>query len=377
MNKTFLIKKKATEKNMKKITIKKKEFSMKNTVKLVKVISIVMLLSFATKNVNAQFKNHFNCDKDKLDEEHIRISPDPMELEIGQSCVITVFDRKGDKITDNDFIISGGKNVKSNGSSFRIVIDKNDYKPWDYLKEDNYISIEGIIKLSHKKCINTYEFPFRVIQKYIFDRGDIVCKGEKKEFAVARYNNELGKDLYVVLDITKNQLYLFESSLHINASGKKGANGIPGKDGKKGVAGTADSHHGGNGSDGSDGGNGVNGGNGGEITIYLSPSMDISVDVSGGEGGSGGKGGNGGAGGIGYSKQTGTKEVKTILGKTKTEPVITKFGKDGNPGRDGREGMDGRSGQEGTFKKIPVDNIKKYFEKVNQANFNIDNIDED
>ena len=326
---------------------------------------VVALIGMCTTNsVNAQ---SFNCKKDRLDQSTVRITPDPSTLTVGQNCKINVFNSNGKSVPDKNFnVSSNNRNVKSSGLSFYIenVAIGN---PFEYL-DGKLVEIDGIITVISKDCPHQYDFPFQVRQNYVFDNS-ITCKGESIEFAVARYKNLLSKELYVVRDITRNQLFLMEAPITIDASGIRGKDGAPGERGKSGANGTANSYNGNPGSDGGRGGDGSPGGNGGNIKVYVPHnSISVNASVSGGEGG---KGGSGGSGGSGYKEKIGTK--KNALGMT--VPVYKELGKDGRAGNNGRPGFDGPSGRDGNFSRIVVDDIRNYFEGVFQKGFSVENID--
>jgi len=248
--------------------------------------------------------------------------------------------------------------------------------------DGSLIEEDGDITIGINNCHQTYTFPFKIRQSYVFDRN-IDCQGDRREFAIAPYKNLTNRNLYVVFDISRNQLHLLEAPISIDASGVRGTPGIAGRAGtagNTGAKGTERSPNGGNGTDGSkgsDGGNGGNGGDGGEIIIYMSKNTPnvVSVNVQGGAGGSGGAagaGGKGGAGGTPYQVQTGTKKV---LGRT--VPVMEDRGNKGNAGRDGtagRPGSDGKPGQNGSFTFSVIDNLNKYFENIQHPHFKIENI---
>ena len=332
-------------------------------------VSGLLVLFFV---INA-FAPSFNCKKDRLDSSTVQFSIDPLHLIFGQRCEISVFNHNGKKVSDKDFrISSSNSNVQSSGLFF-WVSNNAKTNPFEYL-DGRLVEISGNITIVSNNCNQRYDFPFRLKQSFVFDKS-ISCKGEKKEFAVARYKNTLGKDLFVVIDINKNQLYLLEAPISIDASGVRGRDGNSGNTGKKGVDGTQDrdSHHGGRGGDGGDGYPGDDGGDGGEIIVYLPKNIQgISVNVAGGTGGNGGAGGKGGSGGKGYSIKIDTGK-KGVLGGTIYEEK--QLGKDGPDGNDGRRGQDGGRGRDGDFRKIQVDDIKKYFEYVGNPYFNIENID--
>jgi len=322
-------------------------------------------------NINAQSAFvQYKCDRDRLDHSTVRIIPDPMTLTVGQNCKIEVFNNNGKSVPEKNFnVSSNNRNVKSSGLTF-YVENAAKGNPFEYL-DGKLVEIEGTITITAKECTHRYDFPFQVRQNYVFDNS-ITCRGESREFAVARYKNVLNKELYIVRDITKNQIYLMEAPITIDASGIRGKDGASGERGKSGANGTASSYHGSPGGDGGRGGDGGPGGDGGNIKVYV-PHNSISVNayVAGGAGGSGGKGGEGGKGGYGYKEKIGTK--KNSLGIT--VPVYKEYGKDGRDGNNGRPGYDGRPGRDGNFNRIVVNDIKNYFEGVFQKGFSIENID--
>jgi len=316
-------------------------------------------------NVKAQ---KFDCKKDKLDYSTVRISPDPSNLTFGERCDISIFNSKGKKVSEKNFkLTSKNRNMRSSGLSF-VIDNKTTGDPWQYL-DGKLVEEEGTITIEHNDCNVTYDFTFQIQQAYEF-ANSIACNGERREFAVARYKNALGKDLFVVMDVTRNKLYLLESPVSIDASGLKGRTGVAGSAGKSGSAGTKSSPDGAAGGSGGDGGDGGDGNPGGDITVYLPKSIQgISVNIAGGDGGDGGAGGAGGKGGSGFEVKT---DKKGFLGM----PIYEKVGKDGTAGNDGRPGRDGKRGKDGSLTKVQDDNIKKYFENINQVNFNIDDIEE-
>ena len=322
---------------------------------------MLMLCVLSIDSINAQ---KFNCKKDKLDESTVRVVPPGVSnLVLEQQSEVSVFNAKGKRIASSEFTLSSNnENVKNDRLTFWV---ENKTKPWDYL-DGKLVEIDGNITITANKCNMAYSFPFKVRQAYTFD-NQISCNGDRREFAVARYKNVLGKDLFVVMDINRRQLYLLEGPISIDASGVVGKEGSPGYPGQKGTDGTERNRDGSRGGDGGNGGHGGNGGNGGEITVYLPHNIqEISVNVAGGAGGTGGVGGKGGRGGEGYSEPR----------KAGKLTVNVKVGKDGPSGNDGNPGDDGNPGRDGSFNKEHVDDIKKYFQNVNQANFDIENIEE-
>jgi len=342
----------------------------------------ILVCMFTVNNVNAQ---KFNCQKDRLHAGSIQISPDPSSLILGQSCEVSVFNSKGKRVNSKFYrITSENRNVRSSGSSFSIDNNPNTRgESWSHV-DGKLIEIDGDITISIIDCHQKYSFPFQIRQQYEFDRS-LSCKGERREFAIAPYKNVINKNLYVVLDISRNQIYLLEAPISIDASGVRGTPGIAGisgTNGKTGAAGTEKNYNGGRGTDGTnggDGGDGGNGGNGGEIIVYMprnTPSV-VSINVEGGAGGYGGaagKGGKGGSGGNGYEIKVDTGE-KNKQGKPKYR--YDKIGEDGPDGKDGiagKPGKDGMPGQRGNY-SISVDNdIKKYFENLHHSYFDINNI---
>ena len=321
----------------------------------------------AVSGVNARLFG-FDCKKDVLDKNTVRVPEEASSLILGQQCAVSVFDRKGKKFNDKDFIFSSNNEYVMNSGLTFSVDNRAKGSPWMHI-DGSLVEIDGKITIAAKKCNKIYSFPFKVRQTYPFDH-EISYKSEKKEFAVARYKNSLGVELFAVMDINRNQLHLLEAPISIDASGARGKDGSPGSAGKSGANGTVNSQNGGHGGEGGRGEDGDDGGDGGEITVYLPNNIQgISVNIEGGEGGRGGKGGKGGKGGNGYSVKTGEKGALGL-------PKYEKLGKDGQDGYDGRDGKDGRRGRDGILRKVQVDDIKKYFTNVNQKNFNINDIDE-
>jgi len=351
----------------------------------IKFTQYLLLFALIGNNVNAQlFTPSFDCKKDKLHGGVIQFSSDPSNLILGQRCAISISNSKGKEVSGKDFKITSDNRKVSISGLFFTVDNSTKEEPWLYL-DGRLIEVDGNITITHTKCAHTYSFPFQIRQSYVFDKGAISCKGEKREFAISKYKNLINKDLYVILDISRNQLYLVEAPIVIDASGVAGTpgrNGISGSSGKKGTDGTEKNQNGSDGSDGSnggDGGDGGDGGNGGEIIVYISKNVPnvVSVNVNGGAagpGGAAGRGGKGGKGGEGYKIKTGEQKVLGI--KT---PVYTKLGNDGKDGRDGvsgKPGKDGRPGQRGSVTISADDDIKKYFENVRHSYFKIEEIDE-
>ena len=309
--------------------------------------------------VNSVHSQTFDCKRDKLDGSALRFTPDPASLTIGQPCEVSVYNRSGKKVSGNAFeLTSNNTDVRSNGLSFYV-----DYQatgnPWTYL-DGKLLEIDGNITIAHKSCNLTYDFPFKIRQAFVFENV-ISCQGEKREFAVAKYKNALNRNLYVVMDISQNQIHLVEAPLIIDGSGVKGADGEDGADGDKGkngvgiLLGGTGTKDGGNGTDGRDGGDGKNGGNGGNITVRASQNTknQVTVNVDAGQGGNAGQGGRGGQGG------------KPGSG-----------GREGRSGRDGRNGQYGQHGVKGQFQIIEDNDVKKYFENVRHPFFNIENVEE-
>ena len=295
----------------------------------------------------------FDCKKDKLDGSTIRFLPDPSSLTVGQTCDVTIYNRSGKKVSGNSFSLSSDNtNVRSNGLSFHVDnLAKGD--PWMYL-DGRLLEIDGNITIAHNSCDHSYVFPFKIRQAFLFDNV-VSCQGEKREFAVAKYKNTINKNLYVVVDMNHNQLYLLESPLSIDASGVQGVDGAKGADGKKGESTNilVKRATGGDGGDGENGGDGGNGGNGGDIIVHIPQdiSKQVSINVDAGRGGEAGLGGKGGTGGRGTTK-------------------------DGRTGRDGRNGQYGQHGVKGQYTVLEDDNIKKYFENVRHPFFNIENVEQ-
>ena len=331
---------------------------------------------------NNSHAQSFDCKKDRLHAGVVQFSPDLSSLILGQNCQISIFKTNGKKVDNvKDFsITSDNRNVRVSGLTF--LVDNNARgEPWLYV-DGNLIEEGGNITISINKCNQSYTFPFEVRQSYVFDK-EISCKGDNRKFAIAPYKNFTNKNLYVVLDISRNQLHLLEAPISIDASGVHGTQGIagnPGTAGKAGDKGTEKSPNGGsgtNGGNGSDGGDGTDGGNGGEIIVYMSKNTPnvVSVNVEGGEGGRGGAagaGGKGGKGGSPYQVQTGTKKILGI-----SVPIYEDRGNKGTDGRDGiagKPGKDGRQGKKGNYTFTVVGNINKYFENIQHSHFKIENI---
>ena len=342
--------------------------------KFLQLLFFALLGVWIVNDVNAQ---KFNCGKDDLNAGTIRITPDPLSLVVNERCEIFIYNRERKEIKkkNDDFRISSdNKNVRINGLSFHVDA-KAQGNVFELIETGKLVEVEGNITIVHNSCNHRYEFPFRVVQTPSFENS-ITCKGEKRQFAIAKYKNMMGKKLFVVIDINTNQLYLFESPISIDASGVKGRDGANGSKGQSGAGGTEKSPNGGRGGDGGNGEDGGAGSAGGDITVYFSKNTNIvpvSANVTGGEGGKGGKGGSGGSGGSGYSYWRETGEIKKN-GKPKKE--LVKVGQNGTPGNAGQNGRDGQHGQNGTFNKIQEDDIKKYFENIKIPHFNIENIEE-
>jgi len=347
-----------------------KEIFSKRTV--LRFLFFALIGVWTVSNVNAQ---KFKCGKDDLNAGTIQITPDPLSLVVNERCEIFIYNSKKEEIKkkNEDFTISSdNRNVRINGLSFHVDA-KAQGNVFELIETGKLVEVEGNITIAHKSCNYRYVFPFRVVQTPVFETS-ISCKGEKKQFAIAKYKNTMGKDLFAVIDIKTNQLYLLEAPISIDASGVKGKDGTNGSAGKTGDKGTEKSPNGGRGGDGGNGGDGGSGGNGGEITVYFSKNVHVpvSANVTGGEGGKGGKGGSGGTGGAGYSRPTGEKK-KGLFGIM--VDVTEKVGQDGASGNRGRDGQDGQRGRDGSFNKIQEDDIKKYFENVKIPYFNIENIE--
>ena len=319
-------------------------------------------------SVNAQLFG-FNCKNDELNEKTVRLPAEVSSLILGQRCEVTVFNAKGRSIPGNSFTLSSSnEHVKSKASTFWVE-ESAIGSPWMYINT-GLIEIEGNITIAANRCNKEYSFPFKVKQAYTFSESNIICKGERKEFAIARYDNTLGLDLFVVMDITRNQVHLLKAPISIDASGVKGKDGTPGTPGRAGENGTERNQDAKDGGDGGNGGDGGTGGTGGNITVYLPPNIPgISINVDGGEGGEAGPAGKGGKGGTGYTKKV------TIIGDDGKQKIEDqRLGNNGRDGKDGLPGNPGSRGADGTINQVKVDNIKKYFEFVRQANFNINNI---
>ena len=328
---------------------------------------------------NNSHAQSFDCKKDKLHAGVVQFLPDLSSLILGQNCQISILKSNGKKVNVvKDFsMTSDNRNVRVNGLTF--LVDNNARgEAWLYV-DGNLIEEGGNITIAMNKCNQSYTFPFEIRQSYVFDR-EISCKGDNREFAIAPYKNFTNKNLYVVFDISRNQLHLLEAPISIDASGVSGTQGIAGKAGTAGTAGTKGtekSPNGGNGTDGgngSDGGDGSDGGNGGEIIVYMSKNIPnvVSVNVEGGEGGRGGAagaGGKGGSGGTPYQVKTGTKKVLGV-----TVPVYEDRGSKGRDGIAGKPGKDGRQGNKGNYTFSVVDDVIKYFENIQHSHFKIENI---
>jgi len=347
--------------------------------KFLQFLFFALLGVWVVNDVSAQ---RFKCGKDDLNAGTIRISPDPLSLVVNERCEIFIYNSKKEEIKkkkNEDFRISSdNRNVRISGFSFHVDA-KAQGNMFEFIETGKLVEVEGNITIAHNSCNYRFEFPFRVVQTPSFENSiTITCKGEKRQFAIAKYKNMMGKNLFVVIDINTNQFYLLESHISIDASGVKGRDGANGSKGKSGASGTEKSPNGGRGGDGGNGEDGGAGAAGGEITVYFSENINIvpvSANVTGGEGGKGGKGGKGGSGGTGYSRKTGEEEKK-VFGKMVKVPIYTRVGQDGASGNAGRDGRDGQRGSDGTFNKIQVDNIKKYFENIKIEHFNIENIEE-
>ena len=344
--------------------------------------SLLFFILIVNWSVDNSYAQSFDCRRDRLHAGVIQFSHDPSSLILGQSCQISIFKSNGRMVNSTkDFrLTSDNRNVRSSELVFSVDNSARG-EPWLYV-DGGLIEEEGNITISINNCNQSHTFPFKIRQSYVFDR-DINCKGDRREFAIAPYKNFTNKNLYVVLDISRNQLYLLEAPISIDASGVSGTPGTPGIAGRAGTAGTAGtekSPNGGSGTtgnNGGDGGDGGNGGNGGAIIVYMSKNTPnvVSVNVEGGEGGNGGAGGAGGKGGSGgsaYQVKTGTKKVLGV-----TVPVYEKRGNDGNAGRDGiagKPGRDGRQGQKGSYTFSVIDDLNKYFENIQHSHFKIENI---
>ena len=319
--------------------------------------SLMFLIIFALISIGSvSAQTRFNCKSDNLNGSTVRISPAPSSLTIGQRCEITVFNARGRAVSNSDFNISSENTFVTSGNLYFSVENFERSDSWTYL-DGKPLEIEGKITISHKSCDHSYSFPFQIRQPYIFENV-LNCQGETREFAVAKYKNTLNKNLYVVVDINRNQLFLLEAPLIIDGSGIRGADGKNGKNGERGrsgnnapIFGVLDGANGGDGGDGTDGGNG---GNGGNITVHVPQNIanQVSINIEGGRGGTGGMGGAGGAGGR-----------------------AARGGRDGRAGRDGRNGQNGQHGVRGNFEVIVDNDIRKHFENIRHPYFNIGNID--
>ena len=307
--------------------------------------------------VDGLFAQRFDCKRDKLDETAIRFSPDPSSLTLGQPCEISIYNRAGKKVSGSDFsITSNNINVMSRDLTFHID-QKVKGDPWLHLNGE-LIEEDVKITVAHKTCIHTYDYSFHIKQNYLFDNV-LNCQGEIKEFAVAKYNNGLNKNLFVVADVKQKSIYLLEGPLTIDGSGVNGKDGAPGTPGANGKSNAvlgailSSTMDGGDGGDGANGGDGGNGGNGGDITVYAPKNImqQISVNVNAGRGGLGGPGGKGGQGAQGSGR-----------------------GRNGRNGRDGQYGQNGFNGERGRFSIQENNEIKQYFENINHPYFKIDNI---
>ena len=348
------------------------------------LIFFIIIVFWSAENSYAQlFSTKFDCKSDKLHAGVIQFSSDPSSLILGQSCQISIFKSNGKKIENiKDFTItSDNRNVRSSGLNFSVDNSAKG-EPWLFV-DGRLIEEEGNITISINNCNQSYTFPFQIRQSYVFDK-DISCKGDRREFAIAPYKNSMNKNLYVVLDISRNQLYLMGAPISIDASGvsgRDGAAGARGRSGTEGTKGTEKNPNGGNGTDGSNGSNGGDGGdgsNGGEITVYMAKNTPnvVRVNVEGGRGGFGGAGGRGGTGGRGgdpHKVPDGTE--KNLFGKTVTKyKDVGNKGNDGKDGVDGTQGRDGQHGQSGNFTFSVVDDLNKYFENIQHSHFKIENI---
>lgn len=326
---------------------------------------ILTALFIAATLANAQ---SFKCKKDKLDSRTVQFSVAPSNLKIEQNCEISILNRKGKKVSGKNFELSiRNANtdhlvVRSNDLSF-TVDDKSKGNPWLHL-DGQGVEITGNMTITPPKCDLTYDFPFEIKQPFPFDKK-IMCKGEKKEFAVAKYKNTSNNRLYVVLDIHTDELYLMESPFWIDASGVRGANGRNGSNGSSGRSGSSSKPNGGPGSNGDDGKDGAPGGNGGEIVVYLpkgASSNIVLINVDGGSGGLGGRGGSGGTGGLPH--------------RVKVDGKWQDAGSQGPSGNHGNHGRDGRDGQKGVYSIEASNDIRTYFKNVNHPHFKIENIEQ-
>ena len=323
---------------------------------LIRILLFIAFIFIAIDCVYAQ--RTFNCRLDKLDETSVRVSPDPSNITIGQRFDVSVFDARGRAVAGRDFAITSDNRFVGTGDLYFFIGDFDRGDPWTYL-DGRPLEMEGNITISHKTCDHTHSFPFQIKQPYSFD-NNLNSQGQNREFAVAKYKNTLDKNLYVVMDINQNQLYLLEAPLTIDGSGIRGADGANGSDGQRGrngggiLLGGSGNQNGTDGTDGGNGEDGENGGNGGNITVHAPQNIinQVSVNVDGGRGGQGGSGGQGGRGG---SAQRG--------------------GRDGRPGRDGRNGQHGQHGVRGSFSVVEDNNIHRHFENVRHPHFRIEDIE--
>ena len=346
------------------------------------ILPFLFFLFIVIWTFNNSHAQSFDCKKDRLHAGVVQFSPDLSTLILGQNCQISILKSNGKRVNNvKDFrITSDNRNVRISGLSF-LVDNSARGEPWLYV-DGMLIEEGGNITISINNCIQSYTFPFEIKQSYVFDR-EISCKGDNREFAIAPYKNFTNKNLYVVLDMSRNQLHLLEAPISIDASGVSGTHGIAGKAGTAGTFGTngtENSPNGGNGTDGrngSDGGDGSDGGNGGNIIVYMSKNTPnvVSVNVEGGEGGRGGAAGAGGKGGKGGSPYQVKVGTKTVLGiKVPVYEDRGNKGRDGIDGIAGKPGKDGRQGKNGNYTFSVVDDAKKYFEKIQHSHFKIENI---
>ena len=162
-----------------------------------KIIAFLVFAIISTCVINSAKAQRFNCNRDRLHSGTVRFSTEPSGLIIGQRCEISVFDSRGRKVNDRDFSISSdNRHVKISGLAFHVDSDIRG-EPWLHVNGE-LIEEDGNITIRHNECNQSYSFPFRIRQSYVFDR-DISCKGERREFAIAPYRNMVNKNLYAVL----------------------------------------------------------------------------------------------------------------------------------------------------------------------------------
>jgi len=351
--------------------------------KTLTVLVFFVICAYSVSNVYAQRRPNFNCRNDQVHSGVVQFSTDPSNLIIGQQTEVRVFDNRNRRLSDRGFsLTSNNRNVRINGMTFHVDNTVRG-EPWLHV-DGRLVEEDGEVTIRHSDCNQAYTFPFRVRQSFVFDQM-IICRGERREFAIAPYRNMANRNLYVVLDITRNQLHLLEAPITIDASGIAGIPGVPGVAGAAGTAGragTAGNPNGGAGGPGHPGGHGGPGGDGGaggEIIVHLVRNTPghIIVNVNGGAagiGGAGGAGGRGGAGGIGYSRRERTGEY-TNRGRPRYRTVqVGRAGASGSAGITGQPGRAGQPGSRGTYSIIVDHNIQRHFENVRHPHFRVENI---